>query len=552
MAITLTSAFENELKQNVNRPNVILEVSLDGRTEKWGYHKGGFSDVKPILKSLSSLQNKIDVKRGVSSRGSLNVVISGRENFKEIIKNYYLKNRRVVRKDGFLAEGFLYSDYAETFTGKILDWSRKGDELYLVIGDDLMVTGKTKLPEVNSTKTQSLDYKNTNPVDIMLDILSNQLDVDSAFVDTVKFESERDDWLNSWSFDRVLTKPVQADNLLNELQQETNSFIIQDGEKLSYKVFSPSAPTVTTTTWSDRDNLLLGSLSIKSGYEDNFFNRIIIYYDYDESGNNKEENFENVYIALDASSQSSGEWDEKKTKTIKSKWIRSHTYGEPVNVTGVTIYNVGTANGLGAGTLGFDVTENALTWKAPGSTVAGVAVKINKSGKFLLTDEDSSKTIRVVVNDSLLPVSSQSDSIDITSLSGDSFAATLANKLLKRYRNPVATVSFAVDINDGAEDSKFIKPTDLKRLTTDEVCMKGQNGWDSEQLMLTSVRPDFNQGRINIEAVQTTIGGFKYGFTAPVGHPDYVSATVVEREWAYIGDSSNKVDGGTVDGFYII
>ncbi len=552
MAITLTEAFENELKRNVNSPNVILEVALDGVTEKWGYHSGGFDDVKPILKSVSSLQNRIDTKRGLSTRGSINVVITGRDNFNNIIKNYYLKNRRIVRKDGFVSEGFLYSDYAETFTGKILDWSRKGDELYLVIGDDLMVTGKTKLPEENSTKTQTLVYKSTNPVDIILDILSNQLSVGGDFIDSEKFASERDNWLNSWLFDRVLTKPMSADKLLNELQVETNSFVIQDGEKISYKVFSPNPPNTTTTTWNDRDNILLNSLSVKSGYEDNFFNRVVIYYDYDESGSDKEENYENVYIALDASSGSTGQWDEKKTKTIKSKWIRSHTYDEPSSVTGVTLYNVSTENGTGNGILIFDISDNSLSWKAPGSITAGEPIVINKSGKFVLTDGDNTKSIRIVVNSSLLPESNQNDSISITSLPGDSYAAALANKLLKRYRDPVSTVKFAIDINDGAEDSKFIKPTDLKRLTTDEVCIKGQSDLISEQFMLTSVRPDFERGRIEIEAVQTTIGGFKYGFVAPVGHPDYGSATSIEREWAYVGDSDNKVASGTIDGFYII
>ncbi|NIW98780.1 MAG: hypothetical protein GWN13_11135, partial [Phycisphaerae bacterium] len=124
----------------------------------------------PVLKSVSSLQNKIDTKDGFTTLGQISIVITGRENFKDIIKDEYLKNRRVTRKDGFVASGFDYSDYADTFTGTIQKWSRKGDELTLVVSDDL-IEAKKKIPVENSTNTQLIDYRDTNPVDIMKDIL---------------------------------------------------------------------------------------------------------------------------------------------------------------------------------------------------------------------------------------------------------------------------------------------------------------------------------------------------------------------------------------------
>ncbi len=117
MAITLSDAYLGKLKEGVNEPNVILEVTLDSGTVKWGYSTGGFSDVLPIVKSLSSLQNKLDIKGGFVTLGQITVVISGRDNFKELLRDEFLKNRRVVRKDGFSA--VTYDDYAATFTGTI-------------------------------------------------------------------------------------------------------------------------------------------------------------------------------------------------------------------------------------------------------------------------------------------------------------------------------------------------------------------------------------------------------------------------------------------------
>jgi hypothetical protein len=68
--------------------------------------------------------------------------------------------------------------------------------------------------------------------------------------------------------------------------------------------------------------------------------------------------------------------------------------------------------------------------------------------------------------------------------------------------------------------------------------------------MITSLRPDFLWHTAKVEAVQTKMYR-RYGFIAPAGYPDYPSASAAQRERAFIGDASNKVNGGTEDGYYI-
>ncbi|MEE9614858.1 MAG: hypothetical protein V3W31_07935 [Thermodesulfobacteriota bacterium] len=555
MAITLTSAYLAELKKGRNTPNVVIEVALDGGTRKFGYHTGGLPDVLPVLKSVSSLQNKLDTKGGYSTRGQITVVISGRDNFKELIRDEYLKNRRVTRRDGFVAQGegmtpFQYADYAATFTGKVLDWSRKGDDLTIVIADELQVEGTKKIPVENSTRTQYLDYRDTNPVDVMQDILKTQLGISASYVDDTRFDSEQSSWMPGWKFDRVLTKPEDANKYLNELQIETNSFIVHDGEKISFKHFAPPMPGQTVEEWNDDSHILKDSFSQKSGYKDRFFNRVVVYYDYDESGGDKPENYESIYIATDASSQSSGEWDEVKTKDIKSKWIRTRTYTQPSNITGVTIYHSSAANGTGSGTLTYNQADNTLSWAAPGGT-AGEAVEVTNDGKYQLFDADKTKWARVLVTTASLPAGNQNDTITISSLEGDDYAAYLAGKLLLRYRNPVATVGFHVDINNVAWNSEFRKPADFVDLTTDEASDKGQDGWNKERMMITSLRPDFSASKVQIEAIQTKMYR-NYGFIAPAGYPDWDGATDAQKEYAYIGDAAdNQLGAGNDPGFYI-
>lgn len=571
MAITLSNRYMAELRKGINNPNVVVEIMLDGGTVRYGYHAcaagmvdlladgKSFADgvaravgaeelpqVIPILKSVSSLQNKLDTRNGYSTRGLLTVVLSGRENFKRLLQDEYLKNRRTVRRDGFIASGFIYSDYAATFSGKIQDWSLKGDELTLSISDDL-VDASAKIPVENTTKTQYLDYRDRNPVDIMLDIMTERLGIDAALIDAAAFASERDLWLGGWRFSRVITEPKEANEYLNELQIETNSFVIHDGDKINYKVFAPPVPGQAVEHWRDDLHILEGSLSVKSGYRDNFFNRVVVYLDYDESGSDREENYETAVIAADASSQSASEWNEVKTKVIKSKWIRTLTYTDAAAVTGVKIYHVSRANGSGTGLLSYDSPNGTLSWASPGGAF-GEPVRVSADGRYQVFDSDKKRYVRVVVVSAELSAQSTSDNIAISALHGEAMASTLAGKLLTRYRDPVATISLEVDINNCAHGAQFIKPTDLKDVTTAEAFKKGAEQWSSERVMLTSVRPDFSTNRVSVEAIETKMYR-RYGFIAPSGYPDYPAATATQREYGFIGDNANKVEAGGSDGY---
>ncbi|MBI2412483.1 MAG: hypothetical protein HYV24_04660 [Deltaproteobacteria bacterium] len=529
----LTERYLKELKENVNVPNVVLEFELDSGMRKFGFHTGGFFDIVPCLKSVSSFQSKLDTKKGYTTRGEITAVITGRENFRGLLNGEYLKNRRVTRKDGFVAEGFRYSDYTATYSGIVSDWSRKGDDLTVTISDDL-IDATTKIPEEKEDNTQYISYLGMNPADIMADMLVNRLGVSGACVDTAKFASERDLWLNGWKFSRVITEPEAANEYLNELQAETNSFIIHDGERISLKVYAPPMPGETVEEWTDKE-ILDESFSQKSGYRDNFYNRVVVYYDYDESGSGGTENFESAVIALDAASEDSTQWDESSTKTVKAKWIRSYTFSQASNITGVVVYHASKSNGEGSGTLSYNKAGNTLQWTPPGGT-AGTAVEVAESGRYDVSGADGSMLIRVIVDAGALPASDATDYIAISPLNGPALASSVANKLLNFYRDPSSTVSFEVDINNGTSNGRFIRPADLKEITTDEASDKGLSSWKRERVMITSVRPDIAAGKVAVEAMRAKMMR-NYGFVAQASTVDFGAASKETRAYGFVARS---------------
>lgn len=571
MGMVLSRRFLDELGKCSNTSNVVIEFELDRGPVRFGFHgrnalpptlfraDGSYSAagslsaagsdelpfVIPALKAVSSLQNRIDVRSGYTTRGQFTIVIAGKENFAALVSDEYLKNRRVKRKDGFIAHGFTWVDYASTFTGKVLDWSRRGDELSVTIADDLK-EASAKIPAETESRTAFIEYRAMNPADIMSDIIMARLGVDASLVDLEAFASERDRWLGACKFDRILTEPLEANQFLNELQVESNSFIVHDGEKIGFKVFAPPVPGQSVDEWTDR-TFLKDSFAVKAGYRDGFCNRVVVYYDYDESGGDREGNYESAVIAADAASQSASQWKETCTRTIKSKWIRSHTFTEVPGLGGVKVYHASRTNGEGTGQLSFVKASSSLTWTSPGGT-AGEAVKLTRDGKYQVFDADRNRYVRVLVEVASLPGANAASAVEISAIGGGNHASTLAGKLLNRYRDPVATMSFDVDINCMATSSSFMKPADLKDLTTDEGCGKGAASWIKNRVMLTSVRPDFASGRVSVEGIETKMSR-RYGFIAPAGLPDYEGASSAQRAYGFVGNASNLTGG--VDGYHI-
>ena len=570
MSITLSAAFIRQLRRSKNTPNVLMELDLGGSVIEilsyYGPNAGGTgalpSKTKAVIKNVTSHQSKLSKSTGYGSRGEISFQIIGRENFRSLIQNNRLKNKRVVKKEGFIGDGFLYSEYAETFWGKISNWTRKGDVLTVYVRDDLADTTK-KIPAMNATKTQSLSYANgglgTNAVDIMTNLLITQAGIDAAYVNSTKFNSERDTWLPAWSFFRVLTDPTDVKDYLNELQTETNSFITQDGQKISFKVFAPPLPGETVEVWSDVSAIIAKSLTCTSGYVESFYNAVVVLYNYNESGSNGETDYETVELLGDADSQA--DWDETKTKYIKCKWIRTIAFNPPAStpILGLVAYHISSHNGVGTGELYYTYNvsdDDTLKWKEPNAASFGPEVKITKDGKYQVFGLDPLKYIRVVVDFTTFDTQSanNSDVYTITALDGENYAKTIGGRFLSRFRDPSSSITFEVDLNKVGFDSgggyTILSVADLKDITTDDAFEFGDGSWLKERVMITSIRPDFKSGKVKVEATETKMY-HRVGFIAPNGFPDYGSATDAQKMYGFIGDGSNMVGGGTVLGYFM-
>lgn len=546
MSVTFTPKYLTELKNPNKVPNDFVEVSLIGGSARWGTHKI-LPSIRPVLKSISKSYNKLDVKKNITTKGAMTFQVGSSSYVDDIIVNNRLKNVRVKRYEGFIADGWDDSDYIKTFEGVIYDLTRSG-EIYTFKVRDVRELTQKNAPTSKEDKTQFIIY-NGNPIDFMTDFIGVQAGIPGADYDSAEFNSERDTWYNGWIFFRVITKSQAIEKYLEELQVETNGFIYHAGDKISFKSFAPAIPGQVVREFSDQHNLLSASISNQSGYVDQFFNRIEVHFDYIESGNDKkDEDYESVVISESVDSQT--DWGEIRTKVIKSKWMRSFEHDQPLSITGCTVYHASKDNGAGGGTLTFNFGNQTLTWQANGDST-GATVKVDRPGKYQIKSSDERKYIRVIIDSALTPGSNQSDTITLSILQGRTYATALATRLLNRYLDPVPPIKGSIDYHDLSNNGEMFVPTNIVNITTDKIKTFGHDGFDAEPSILLEVRPDTKSQTIKFEAIPTRLGQ-RGMFIAPAGQPYYEFATNAERQYWYIGRASdNKVFDGTnfVSGF---
>lgn len=448
----------------------IIEIELDLGTQKIGAGNT-FDDVQAILGKVSSFSTKIDPKNGFSTFETLTIVVQGRDNFAPWLAGAPLHRRRITRKTGRIESGFTYANYTETFTGLIKDWAAEDDLLTIWAEDDLMETAEVELPKNDepteiedgdfSSGIQHVIYQHELPLDIMRDQLiggitannpitgaaNDNLGISAARVNSKQFIYEQDLWLSSVYFNRVIIKPTEARELLNQLQFETGCFLTINAPKIGIKSYSPLTPGSEALAEHTDEYTILSKVKQKSGYK-NFFNVIIALYDYDE----ETQKYESEYMVYDLPSQSASEMNDKKVKEIEFKSVKSLSYNQPNSVEtdlkGVIIYHVSKWNGDGSGTLTYNNTNKTLTWKSPGDSVAGGAVVVDQNGQYQLKSDTPNEFIRVSIKISDIDASDSTAIITLSNEAAKAHVGAMAFKKLNIYSHPVGDITYTVDRED--------------------------------------------------------------------------------------------------------
>lgn len=92
---------------------------------------------------------------------------------------------------------------------------------------------------------------------------------------------------------------------------------------------------------------------------------------------------------------------------------------QPIEITGVHIFDVGENNGTGSAELKFTTSPTSLAWKGPGDSAFGTAVDVSSAtaGELVKLESPTNKGVRVSVDLALLPSVTKTDAFELTRLS---------------------------------------------------------------------------------------------------------------------------------------
>jgi len=263
------------------------------------------------VSGVSSLTTKIDMFKS-STIGEISVDAF----FNQEMSTYFSiprKNRLVKVFQGFA--GLAESDYISYYYGIIGNAPIKTDETITITIDDYTATWSKPIPAKWETVADDVEWAGVHPIDVLLDIFKNHLDVRDSFIDHAAFDTVRAAHAG-WIVSRKITGNTErTDVLINELRQLMSCFLIpQPDGKVSIKQFDATAAAVASI--SDDDFIAAPGLSYDPQYSE-LINRFTTYYGWDGAGDDLEN-----YAGLDdyTNSTSVTAWKEERFEVVKDKW----------------------------------------------------------------------------------------------------------------------------------------------------------------------------------------------------------------------------------------
>lgn len=187
-----------------------------------------------------------------------------------------------------------------------------------------IITNSTSHSE--NTKIQ-LCYTTTdiNVWDIMEDVLVNEVGISTADIDQTGAEAERDQWLLAFNFTGVISKPMKASKVLEELQEQSLSNLWWSDEEqvVRFKVFAPPSPGTTVAELNDTANIM----SIKTdNNEISRVSRVVVNFGKKRLDDDDDpEAYEFGLVLKSTDSEAADQYNQQAIKTINSRWTTSES-----------------------------------------------------------------------------------------------------------------------------------------------------------------------------------------------------------------------------------
>ncbi len=230
------------------------------------------------------------------------------------------KNKLVKILAGFEASDFTEADYIDYFQGLVESWTIDGNDVVALQVRDFKKEWSASVPDKWQSTSDDAVWTAQHPIDVMLDILRNRVNVRDSKIDVASFDAVKAA-LPGWKVSQTISgNPEDAATLIEELRVLASCFFIPQADgRIRIKRWDGNEAASDALT---DDNTFGLSYDGNGG---SLINRTSIYFNWDGTGDDAK-NFSQLDIGVDGASQA--DWAEIKTKEIKDKWTRTTESGQ--------------------------------------------------------------------------------------------------------------------------------------------------------------------------------------------------------------------------------
>lgn len=269
---------------------------------------------EPVVLGVTSLSATIDAFQP-STISQITLRLGLTQAVSNWLATRHPKNKLVKILAGFEASGFIEADYIDYFQGLVESWSIDANDAVLLQVRDFKKEWSASVPDKWQSSSDDAVWTAQHPIDVMLDILRNRVNVRDSKIDTASFDTVKTA-LPGWKVSRTISgNPEDAAALLEELRVLASCFFIpQPDGRIKIKRWDASEAA---------SDALIDDNTFGLSYDGNggsLINRTSIYFNWDGVGDDAK-NYLSLDIGVDAASQA--DWGEIKTKEIKDKWTRT-------------------------------------------------------------------------------------------------------------------------------------------------------------------------------------------------------------------------------------
>jgi len=215
---------------------------------------------------------------------------------------------------------------------EIIQFTRSGDVMTVV---SRATWGSTSDDHAIDEKVQQCKaWSAANVVDILTTLITDFTDVNTSYIDTTGWATQKANFLSSQNLTNILTEPMGVDIILNELIRDNlfdlwwddRNSLIKIRSFIPVNVNSPPAPL------GDRYNFIKGKTK-QADRQDKLVTQVrVIYEPRDYTSKSDEKDFGYAYIAANTDSEGVDQYNEKRIKTIKTSWFSSANRGLAISL----------------------------------------------------------------------------------------------------------------------------------------------------------------------------------------------------------------------------